>query len=199
MQTEIRAPGLSRRILLGASSLFLSCLLASGVAGAGAAAQSGTSRYIVQGPDAQVVAERIRALGGRVSSELPLINGVGAELTTAQARALGKDGALRLQADHAIQVASSRTSGQIFSNSLGRFDTYYPGLVGAHALHAQGITGAGVTIAVLDTGLSASSMHDLDEANAALDKSPCHQAIMSKRPGLFHLRSIQIQCLPGFC
>ena len=118
MQTEIRAPGSSRRILLGASSLFLSCLLASGVAGAGAAAQSGTSRYIVQGPDAEVVAERIRALGGRVSSELPLINGVGAELTTAQARALGKDGALRLQADHAIQVASSRTSGQVFSNSL---------------------------------------------------------------------------------
>ena len=63
MQTEIRAPGSSRRILLGASSLFLSCLLASGVAGAGAAAQSGTSRYIVQGPDAEVVAERIRALG----------------------------------------------------------------------------------------------------------------------------------------
>ena len=99
MQTEIRAPGSSRRILLGASSLFLSCLLASGVAGAGAAAQSGTSRYIVQGPDAEVVAERIRALGGRVSSELPLINGVGAELTTAQARALGKDGALRLLHD----------------------------------------------------------------------------------------------------
>ena len=32
-------------------------------------------------------------------------------------------------------------------------DTKYPTLVGAAALHERGITGAGVTVAILDTGL----------------------------------------------
>ena len=42
-------------------------------------------------------------------------------------------------------------------------ETHYPGLIGADTLHAQGIDGTGVTVAVLDTG---------HFSHPALDKNP---------------------------
>ena len=60
--------------------------------------------YIVQGSSAEAVAARVRTVGGKVVSELPLIRGVGAELTASQAESLRAAGDLRLQADRHVGI-----------------------------------------------------------------------------------------------
>ena len=113
--------------------------------------------YIVQGSSAEAVAARVRTVGGKVVSELPLIRGVGAELTASQAESLRAAGDLRLQADRQIKVSAN----PVVKNANDKAETFYPTLVRANELHALGIKGTGISIAVLDTGLAASTEHDL--------------------------------------
>jgi len=88
------------------------------------------------------VAAIVRSVGGDITHELPIIAAIGAKLTPAQVEQLQlTPGVTHVYADHKVQVAGPP---QPYSN--------YPRLVGADKLHAAGITGRSVSVAVLDTG-----------------------------------------------
>jgi serine protease AprX len=127
-----------------------------------AAAQTARATYIVQARSAADAAVLVRAAGGRVISELPLIQGVGAELSDAEAAALRAEPGLRVHADVRVKsTAQASGDGAALKNANGMVTTAYPSLVRANELHARNITGAGVAIAVLDSGLARIPDHDL--------------------------------------
>lgn len=101
-----------------------------------------TDSFIVQASSGAAAKTAVTRVGGRVTDILDIINAVGAELTVEQA----------------AQLRSLRGKIKVFPNkklnvSGSAAETYYPSLVGAAELHEQGITGNGVTLAVLDTGI----------------------------------------------
>jgi serine protease AprX len=98
--------------------------------------------YIVQGPSFVVAAGAVRAVGGRITHELPIINAVAATLTARQHDTLRSDHRLTLTDNGSAKVAGSS----------GTVQPYVVEQTQANLLHASGITGKGVTIAFLDTG-----------------------------------------------
>lgn len=100
------------------------------------------SSYIVQATSAADAEQLVIEAGGTVTATLNIINGVGADLTEKQAAWLSaQPDRVTVYSDGVLEV-----SGPIR-------ETDFPTLVGADTLHEQGITGKGITIAVLDTGL----------------------------------------------
>ena len=103
---------------------------------------STTSSYIVQASSAAIAEMAVIKVGGRVTATLNIINAVGAELDENQVDSLrSQSEQINVYKDETLDVSSSV------------HETYYPTVIGADRLHEQGITGKGVTIAVLDTGL----------------------------------------------
>lgn len=100
------------------------------------------SNYIVQASSVDAARAAVLNAGGSVTHDLGIISSAGARLTASQAALLeGKPG-LSLFADAALEVAGTPQP-----------DTFYPSVISADRLHAQGITGKGVTVAVIDTGV----------------------------------------------
>ena len=101
-----------------------------------------SERYIVRAASARASRDLVTEAGGRVTAMLNIIDAVGAELTEEQIAWLqAQPDVISISRDAALEV-----SGDVA-------ETHYPVLVGATDLHAQGITGKGINIAVLDTGL----------------------------------------------
>ena len=106
---------------------------------------SATSSYIVQASSAVAAKSFVIDVGGRITATLNIIHAVGAELNDAQVEWL------RSQPER-IRVYDDDTLNVTGSGSVA--ETYYPTLIGAAKLHKKkDITGKGITIAVLDTGL----------------------------------------------
>ncbi len=104
---------------------------------------SPTSSYIVQASSAVAAKTFVIDVGGRITATLNIIHAVGAELNDEQVEWL------RSQPER-ITVFEDNTLN--ISGSVA--ETYYPTLIGAAKLHKKkDITGKGITIAVLDTGL----------------------------------------------
>jgi len=126
------------------------------LAAAPGGAASPAHHYIVEAQSAPTATRLVRNVGGRVARSLPIINAVMADLTPGQATALKRDGA-QVYEDRAVKVSGNATS---TTNSPG--ETYVatvngaasPPEIGATGLQLAGTTGAGVVIAVLDTGMS---------------------------------------------
>src|SRR5258708_14278401 len=130
-------------------------------------------RFIVQAPTALAAHQTVERVGASVERDLPIINGVSAFLDPWEVTRLRGPAGVRIYEDRAlategllnvlspvtapvVQVVSSTTTpkdgtGVLLPTLL--YQTNYPTLVGADALQKAGITGKGVTIAVLDTGL----------------------------------------------
>ncbi|HEX9474848.1 MAG TPA: S8 family peptidase, partial [Steroidobacteraceae bacterium] len=130
-------------------------------------------RFIVQAPTALAAHQTVERVGASVERDLPIINGVSAFLDPWEVTRLRATAGVRIYEDRAlategllnvlspvtapvVQVVSSTTTpkdgtGVLLPTLL--YQTNYPTLVGADALQKAGITGKGVTIAVLDTGL----------------------------------------------
>ncbi|MEM9208123.1 MAG: S8 family peptidase [Pseudomonadota bacterium] len=105
-------------------------------------AEPGAGRFIVRAVNADKAAQLVAGVGGELLDRFEIIDAVAAELTNTQVESL-KDrvGLAGLYPDAELKV-------------LGGGDaTHFPTQVGAADLHASGITGEGVTIAILDTGL----------------------------------------------
>jgi subtilisin family serine protease len=91
-------------------------------------------------------AEAVRSVGGKITNELGINDAVAAEMTAFQVdAAYNMEGVSRIYDNRHVEVAKKPTKTEIT-------DTIYPSRVGASRLHAEGITGRGVTVAVLDTG-----------------------------------------------
>src|SRR5581483_10627582 len=103
------------------------------------------SSYLVQGPSYSVAREAVSAAAGRITHELPIINAVAADLTTMELAALRGDARLKITPNRSTQVSSDIATAQ-------EVQPYIVERTNASLLHSQGITGAGVTIAFLDTG-----------------------------------------------
>ncbi len=114
-----------------------------------AADAGATTRVIVQASGAGEAAAAVRAAGGRVTRELPIVRGAVAELTAGQAERLATRAGVRLVADRRVELAGR--GNKKGGGSAG--STHYPTLIGADRLHAEGVTGYGVTVAVVDSGL----------------------------------------------
>ena len=99
---------------------------------------------IIQAASVDEATAAVEAVGGNVTHELGIINAVAAPLSADQRSQLaGAANVTRVFADSkTLQVAGTPQP-----------DTYYPTLVEANQLHDEGITGQGVTVAVLDTGV----------------------------------------------
>ena len=126
------------------------------VPAADSAAKRLPAGFIVQAHDASRAASLVQSAGGEITRELAVINGVAARLTPAQLTQL------RARADVSVTPDRSlKTAGFVP-------ESYYPAQVGAEALRAEGLTGRGITVAILDTGMWYSDNYikrDLDENN----------------------------------
>ena len=97
--------------------------------------------YIVQASSVAASEQSVARVGGRIEEPLGVMRAVAARLSDAQADALRRLDGVTVYGDQLLRVADIVP------------ETHYPDLVGAADLHAAGITGAGVTVAVIDTGL----------------------------------------------
>jgi serine protease AprX len=102
--------------------------------------------YIVEAAAAADAARAVHRVGGVVTHALPIVNGVSAELTPAQAGLLRKLPGLVLFADTTVATQSAGTNSTVP-------DIYQRAMLGVNELASQGINGVGVTVAVIDSGI----------------------------------------------
>jgi subtilisin family serine protease len=128
-----------------------------------AAAGDKRSVVVVATPgNAGVARTRLAALGGQVTRNLPLINGFAGTASGPALVALQNDPTVRsITPDTAIQVASDPGSGDTTEPDTTEPDTTEPDsaytkTLGADQVWQAGDKGQGVTVAVIDTGVSAS-------------------------------------------
>ena len=133
--------------------------------------------YIVSGTDLSAMKRVMDQLDIEVTHELTLISSLAVSLTAEQTQLLKEnDEVSNLFASTPLRTANVVRAGQGASdnspslrNSDGReifVDTDYPKLVRADQLHKQGIKGASVGIAIIDTGLWGSNFLNKDSTNA---------------------------------
>jgi len=111
----------------------------------GVAANYPRQRYIVQSVSADAARDAVSRAGGVVTGDLSVIRAVAASLDEHELAALRAEQVAQLHIYNDTAVVAS---------SLGALpETYYPSEVDAANLHVGGMTGRGVTVAVLDSGL----------------------------------------------
>jgi subtilisin family serine protease len=101
--------------------------------------------YIVQASSVELARNAVVKAGGVITGELEIIRAVGASLDESQLAALYENpvAGLRVYDDAAVTASAASVLPE----------TYYPQEVGATNLHKGGLTGRGVTVAVIDSGL----------------------------------------------
>jgi serine protease AprX len=126
---------------------FAICLIITLAASPGQA-PLGTGSFIVQGTDARAVGPLVAAYGGTVTSRLDVIGGVAATLPVESvARLLSEPAITAITPNGSVRLAGDEHRG-------GTPATDYPEVVGADLAWENSVTGEGVTVAVIDTGLS---------------------------------------------
>lgn len=101
--------------------------------------------YIVQASSVDLARNAVVKAGGVVTGELDIIRAVGAALDDRELAALWEDPVLGLRVYDDSTVTAS--------GAAALPETYYPTEVGASTMHKGGLTGRGVTVAVLDSGV----------------------------------------------
>jgi serine protease AprX len=135
-----------------ALSLTMALMLVPGSAPAAAATRQSV---IVQGQPLEAVVGAVERAGGTVTSRLDVINGVGALLTPAAAAGLRADPAITAIAPNAeVTLLGGGDDDDEGGKGPRSPATDYADLVGADLLWQQGVTGQGVTVAVVDTGIA---------------------------------------------
>ncbi|MFT6700516.1 MAG: serine protease AprX [Pseudomonadales bacterium] len=109
--------------------------------------------YIVQGKGSETLKTAVNSVGGSVSREFPIINAISAILTPSQAEVIAQLDDVRIQDDRSVATMSKHSSKK-FS-----IDNYIATQVEADKLHEIGVTGRGVTVAVLDSGTNLKGQH----------------------------------------
>jgi serine protease AprX len=133
------------------SILMLVMLVVTGAGGIPVARPETGAAYIVQGFDTAETVRLVEQAGGVVTSRLDIIHAVGAHLSPAALTSLR--GNPRIQRVTANAPASS--SDQIVQGRSDRIPaTDYADVTGADLVWQQGVTGNGIGVAVMDTGLS---------------------------------------------
>lgn len=130
-------------------------LAAALVAPLTARATSTTTHVVVIGRTPGSAAVAVRALGGHVTADLGLVDGVAATLTAAAAARLAADPRIRsVTPDATVTVSAVPGSYGDDGQGSSRVRSVYRDEIGATSLAAQGTTGGHVRIALVDTGVS---------------------------------------------
>jgi len=114
-----------------------------------AAIHAGMVRVVVQKTVAldRTPEQAVARLGGRVTKDLSIIDGFAAILPASAVRDLARVSGVRvISLDRKVNVAGG--------GSTGSANSPYPKVVKATNVNTQGITGRGVTVAVVDTGIT---------------------------------------------
>jgi serine protease AprX len=122
---------------------------------AAGAAHAVRQAYIVQATSAATAADAVARAGGHLTRQLAVIRAVGAELDARELAALTAAGVPQLEVYTDSAVKASAVQGTLP-------ETYYPSEVAARQLQVGGVTGAGITVAVVDSGLW--SQHGPDQS-----------------------------------
>jgi serine protease AprX len=118
-------------------------------------ARSARTSYIVEGPNTESVAKAVRTVGGRITHELPIIDGVAALLTRSEVDLLRKQNGITLFTDGTVTNQTVHNPWGYYAYTVGNapIDPYARTMAGVEDAAAQGFDGTGVTIAVLDSGI----------------------------------------------
>jgi serine protease AprX len=107
-----------------------------------------TRSVIVQGSSGAAVRAAVAAHGGTVTQDLWIVNGVAADVPVAEVAALSAEPGIRLSDNAPVQLQAAEPS------PLHSASAVYPKVVGADRLWSEGVDGDGVTVAVVDTGIT---------------------------------------------
>jgi serine protease AprX len=110
-----------------------------------------TSRIILTGPGIVSETGLVASVGGQVVSLLPVINGLVADVPSLLVSVLDVVPGLVVTPDLPVSVASASLAATTPARPPA---ATFPAATGASQLVANGTTGAGVTVAVLDTGIA---------------------------------------------
>lgn len=103
---------------------------------------------VVLGDDAAGARRAVEANGGAVTFDLPIVNGVAAQVPSDQLDELAASAGVRsVSPDEALHVNAA-------PSPLHAASAVYPSAIGAHKLWRDHVRGAGVTVAVVDTGIA---------------------------------------------
>ena len=133
---------ISRFLAIGGIATAIALFAVNSVQPAAEPVSQTQASYIVQAGSAEQAREAIDAVGGDVTHELSIINAVGAALTPDELSRLETVDGLTITTDVTLRTAGGPKP-----------DAEHVKLIGADLLQAQGIDGAGITVAVLDTGM----------------------------------------------
>ncbi|HWS66301.1 MAG TPA: S8 family serine peptidase, partial [Steroidobacteraceae bacterium] len=162
------------RNLFASTLIALAVTTATSIAAQAPSAGAG-ARYLVQASTVSAANQDVARAGGKTEQNLPIIHAVSAHLNPGQVARLRRTAGVHVFDDRSlitegvgllgllspvtspvVMLASSLQTpadgqGMLLPTLL--YQTNYPMLVGADALQNAGVTGKGVTIAVLDSGL----------------------------------------------
>jgi len=142
-----------RRLVAAVATAVLAAVTAAGALvpdAPGSGPHGDASRVLVRALPGQghAAAAAVRAVGGTVLRDLPIVDGVSAAVP---ARALDplsrRRGIVAVTPDAAVHLSGASYDGTAVASS-------YPATSGASTAWAGGASGAGVTVAVLDTGVA---------------------------------------------
>jgi serine protease AprX len=113
--------------------------------------------YILQGLGRSALVSAVEKVGGAVAREFPIINAISAYLTSSQATELASVSGLRMTEDRNVMTMELTGTYDSVLDSTSyvktfAIDNFITSQTGANQLHDMGITGKGVTVAVLDSG-----------------------------------------------
>ena len=94
----------------------------------------------------------VQAAGGRVTRDLPIVNGFAAELPAAAASRVRTAAGVRAVTPDARVTVQASTTGLKATSTI---NSVFARETGADRLWAEGVTGKDVTVALIDTGVSA--------------------------------------------
>lgn len=124
-----------------------------GVLGTVSISTQKVNSYIVQSQSSELAARSVRLAGGEVVRELALVRGVTANLSDSERSTLENDiNVLAITANHKVKLSSNEYLDP--GEDLGKTVTDYPEVVGADIAWEAGVTGNGVTVAIVDTGIA---------------------------------------------
>jgi serine protease AprX len=104
--------------------------------------------YIVQTDNAYTARLNSLVHGGFVNRDLPLVDGVAADLTDGQAASLARIPGVTVTPDVVVRTH------QVVETPTREATAVFPQATGADRVTARGVDGSGVTVAVVDTGIT---------------------------------------------
>ncbi|MCJ7622827.1 MAG: S8 family peptidase [Anaerolineaceae bacterium] len=144
-----------RKRLQKITSLVLALAFLLGLAfvpiGTGESNNPDLQSVIIQGHDSALVAQLVEAFGGKVTSQLEVINGVGAIISKeTRSNLLANPEIVRIVPNAEVRLSDYRISSQ--NDNFPETD--YPDTTGADLTWEGGSIGSGLSVAVVDTGIA---------------------------------------------